>query len=197
MALGVGLFGHAGNRVLLVGAGAAAVFIGIEIVGPFVARPASRVLGAPLAASTTTGKLSQENAMRNPWRTATTAAALMVGVALVSLTTIVTSSMKASANTMINAAAGHRHDPGAAALDRALGGAHHLPVRSHRRAGARDGVRLGDRRRDALPGVTQLSFPVAQLIAVAVLAGLAGIVAAIAPSRRAARLNVLQAVTTE
>jgi putative ABC transport system permease protein len=46
-------------------------------------------------------------------------------------------------------------------------------------------------------GVTQLSFPVAQLIAVAVLAGLAGIVAAIAPSRRAARLNVLQAVTTE
>jgi putative ABC transport system permease protein len=46
-------------------------------------------------------------------------------------------------------------------------------------------------------GVTQLSFPVAQLIAVAVLAGLAGIVAAIAPSRRAARLNVLQAVTAE
>jgi putative ABC transport system permease protein len=36
-----------------------------------------------------------------------------------------------------------------------------------------------------------------QLLVVAVLAGLAGVVAAIAPSRRAARLNVLQAVTTE
>jgi putative ABC transport system permease protein len=46
-------------------------------------------------------------------------------------------------------------------------------------------------------GVTQLSFPVAQLLAVTVLAGLAGIVASIMPARRAARLNVLQAVTTE
>jgi putative ABC transport system permease protein len=46
-------------------------------------------------------------------------------------------------------------------------------------------------------GITQLSIPVGQLLAVAVLAGLAGVVAAIAPSRRAARLNVLQAVTTE
>jgi len=102
--LGVGLFGHTANRVLLVGAGAAAVFIGIEILGPFIARPASRLLGAPLAAYTTTGKVSQENAMRNPWRTATTAAALMVSVALVSLTAIVTSSMKASADSTINSA---------------------------------------------------------------------------------------------
>jgi putative ABC transport system permease protein len=102
--LGVGLFGHTANRVLLVGAGAAAVFVGIQILGPFIARPASRLLGAPLAAYTTTGKVSQENAMRNPWRTATTAAALMVSVALVSLTTIVTSSMKASADSMINSA---------------------------------------------------------------------------------------------
>jgi putative ABC transport system permease protein len=46
-------------------------------------------------------------------------------------------------------------------------------------------------------GVTNLVFPVMQLLVVAVLAGLAGVVAAIAPSRRAARLNVLQAVTTE
>jgi putative ABC transport system permease protein len=46
-------------------------------------------------------------------------------------------------------------------------------------------------------GVTQLVFPVTQLIMLAVLAGVAGLVAALAPSRRAARLNVLQAVTTE
>jgi putative ABC transport system permease protein len=102
--LGIGLFGHPGSRLLVVGAGAAAVFIGVEILGPFIARPASRLLGAPFAAYTTTGKVSQENAMRNPWRTATTAAALMVSVALVSLTAIVTSSMKASADSMINSA---------------------------------------------------------------------------------------------
>jgi putative ABC transport system permease protein len=46
-------------------------------------------------------------------------------------------------------------------------------------------------------GVTRLVFPVTQLVMLAVLAGVAGLVAALAPSRRAARLNVLQAVTTE
>ncbi len=46
-------------------------------------------------------------------------------------------------------------------------------------------------------GVTQLVFPVPQLLVVTVLAALAGLLAAIAPARRAARLNVLQAVTTE
>ena len=44
---------------------------------------------------------------------------------------------------------------------------------------------------------THLVFPVPQLLLLAALAGLAGIVAAIMPSRRAARLNILQAVTTE
>jgi ABC-type antimicrobial peptide transport system permease subunit len=38
---------------------------------------------------------------------------------------------------------------------------------------------------------------VAQLVVLAVLAGLAGVVAAISPSRRAARLDILKAVTTE
>ena len=46
-------------------------------------------------------------------------------------------------------------------------------------------------------GATVLVFPVTQLLVVAALAGLAGVVAAIAPSRRAARLNILRAVTTE
>ncbi len=46
-------------------------------------------------------------------------------------------------------------------------------------------------------GITRLAFPVPQLLGVAVLAAVAGIVAAIAPSRRAARLDILQAVTTE
>jgi putative ABC transport system permease protein len=46
-------------------------------------------------------------------------------------------------------------------------------------------------------GVSRLVFPVTQLVMLAVLAGIAGLVAALAPSRRAARLNVLQAVTTE
>ena len=101
--LGWGLFANTGNRVLPVGAGAVAVFVGIAILGPFVARPISRLLGAPLAAAAT-GQLARQNAMRNPSRTAATAAALMVGVTLVSLMTIVASSMKASVNGIINSA---------------------------------------------------------------------------------------------
>jgi putative ABC transport system permease protein len=99
-----GLFAHIGNRMPLVGAGAAAVFIGVSVFGPFAARPASRVIGAPLARQGTTGMLGQRSAMRNPSRTSATAAALMVGVALVSLTSVLASSMKASADNTINSA---------------------------------------------------------------------------------------------
>ena len=46
-------------------------------------------------------------------------------------------------------------------------------------------------------GVSQLVFPVRELLIVTVIAALAGLLAAIRPSRRAAKLNILQAVTTE
>lgn len=46
-------------------------------------------------------------------------------------------------------------------------------------------------------GVTRLVFPIPQLVVLAIFAGLAGVVASIGPSRHAARLNILQAVTME
>ena len=46
-------------------------------------------------------------------------------------------------------------------------------------------------------GVTVFSVPYARLLIVIVLAGLAGVVAAILPSRRAAKLNILRAIVTE
>ena len=46
-------------------------------------------------------------------------------------------------------------------------------------------------------GVTVFSVPYVRLLIVIVLAGLAGVVAAILPSRRAAKLNILRAVVTE
>jgi putative ABC transport system permease protein len=42
-----------------------------------------------------------------------------------------------------------------------------------------------------------ISYPADQLIFVLVLAGLAGVVAAIAPARRASRLDVLEALAYE
>jgi putative ABC transport system permease protein len=46
-------------------------------------------------------------------------------------------------------------------------------------------------------GITELSIPARQLVVFLALAGLAGVVAAILPARRAARLNVLAAIATE
>ena len=46
-------------------------------------------------------------------------------------------------------------------------------------------------------GVSSLAIPGGQLIVYVLLAGLAGVVAAIWPARRAAKLNVLEAITTE
>jgi putative ABC transport system permease protein len=100
----VGLFGHTGNSLPLVGIGAAAVFIGVAAVSPYAVRPLCRLLAAPLTRGSATATLGQRSAMRNPSRTSATAAALMIGVALVSMTTVMASSVKASANATINSA---------------------------------------------------------------------------------------------
>jgi putative ABC transport system permease protein len=93
--MAAGLFGDAG--IAMVGLGAPIVFIGVAVLGPVLARPLSRVIGAPLAALRgMTGTIARENAMRNPKRTSATAAALMIGVALVGLITILAASTKAS-----------------------------------------------------------------------------------------------------
>ena len=99
--LALGLFGDEGNALQLVGGGAAVVFLGIAVLGPTIARPLGRVLGAPLRLRGLTGELARENALRNPKRTSATASALMVGVALVSLITIVASSTKAAVHDML------------------------------------------------------------------------------------------------
>ena len=46
-------------------------------------------------------------------------------------------------------------------------------------------------------GVTELSFPVLQLAGYLLLAAVAGVLAAWVPARRAAKLNVLQAVASD
>ncbi len=84
------------NALSVVGYGAVLCVVGVVALGPVVARPASRLLGAPVAATRgVSGQLARGNAMRNPRRTAGTASALMVGVAVVALFTVVGSSLTA------------------------------------------------------------------------------------------------------
>lgn len=103
VALGVtlllyGLFGDVDGGIRYVGFGAFAIFIGVFVLGPIIAVPISRAIGSPLPyVKGVTGILARENALRNPRRTSATAAALMIGVALVGFITI----FAASANKSI------------------------------------------------------------------------------------------------
>ncbi|HEY1635484.1 MAG TPA: FtsX-like permease family protein [Acidimicrobiales bacterium] len=95
----VGLTGS-GNGVLApVGLGAVAVLVGMVVLGPVVARPASAAIGWPAArVRGLPGVLARGNAMRNPRRTSAAATALMVGVAVVTLFTVLAASLKTSMN---------------------------------------------------------------------------------------------------
>jgi putative ABC transport system permease protein len=94
-ALVAGLFADAG--IAVVGLGAVLVFFGVTILSPLVTRPIVRVVGAPIARLLgIRGELARENAMRNPRRTASTAAALMIGLGLVGFVTVFAASIKAS-----------------------------------------------------------------------------------------------------
>jgi putative ABC transport system permease protein len=105
--LGVTLIGVGLSKpvVALVGIGAACVFIGVAMLAPAIARPLSGLLGRPLAAmGGTPGRLGRENSMRSPRRTAQTASALMVGLALVSAMAVFGASLSESATSSVDQA---------------------------------------------------------------------------------------------
>lgn len=92
LALGLG-----GGGAAQVGLGAAAFILGVAILAVIVVRPLARVIGAPFARLfDLPGRLARENAMRNPRRTASTAAALMIGLALVTFVSVFAASIKSS-----------------------------------------------------------------------------------------------------
>jgi putative ABC transport system permease protein len=99
----LGLYGDPPSPTLLIGLGAAAVFLGVAGLAPIAAVPFSDVVGRPISwLRGVPGELARENAMRNPRRTATTAAALMIGVGLVATISIFAASATASINRIID-----------------------------------------------------------------------------------------------
>jgi putative ABC transport system permease protein len=90
--------GAAGTpHVWLTSAGAILAVVAFVVLGPVASSYAVRVLGAPLARLRgVTGALARRNALRSPKRTAATATALMIGVAVVSLFTVFGASLKAT-----------------------------------------------------------------------------------------------------
>ncbi|MEV4708078.1 ABC transporter permease [Actinoplanes sp. NPDC049316] len=95
-ALGVGLFADAGDAGLwLILGGVLVSFIGVALLTPLISRPVVSLLGR-LFSWSLPGRLGRLNSGRNPRRTAITAAALMVGIALVTGVTVVMDSAKSS-----------------------------------------------------------------------------------------------------
>jgi putative ABC transport system permease protein len=104
--MAVGLFGvdDETGALSLMGAGAAATFLGVALLSPRLVPPLARVVGAPVAAvAGLPGRLGRENTIRQPGRTAVTAAALMVGVALVTFAAIFTGSFRSFIDQSIDA----------------------------------------------------------------------------------------------
>lgn len=101
-----GIFGSissTGQRLTLIGLGAALLFLGIAMISPQIVGPLAGILGWPIERLTAiTGRLARENAVRNPGRTAVTAAALMIGLALVGFVTIFAAELRKSADDAVN-----------------------------------------------------------------------------------------------
>lgn len=85
------------RSILVVGIGALVAVIGIAMLVPLIASPLARFIGAPLPLiEGVTGQLAKENSARNPRRTAATASALMIGIAVVGVVATLASSALAS-----------------------------------------------------------------------------------------------------
>ncbi len=85
------------QRLLSMAFGVLLLFVGVAMISPKLVRPLAAVVGIPgekLAGIS--GYLARRNTLRNPGRTASTAAALMIGLALVTFVAVLSNGMKAS-----------------------------------------------------------------------------------------------------
>lgn len=100
-----GLFGNAstGTSAGLVGGGAVAVVFAVSLFSPRLVGPLASVAGLPLERlRRLVGRLARENTQRNPGRTAVTAAALMIGLALVTFVTVFAAGLKSSVSSAVD-----------------------------------------------------------------------------------------------
>ena len=103
--LAQGLFGTgpANARLGSLAGGAVLLFIAVALVARYLVRPLASAIGWPLErAFDEPGRLARDNAMRNPARTATTSAALMVGLGLVVFVSVFAAGLKSSINGTVD-----------------------------------------------------------------------------------------------
>ena len=97
----------AGQQLGLLAAGALLLFVSISLLSTLVAKPAAKLLGWPMTRfARASGNLATQNASRNPRRTASTASALMVGLALVAMVLVVGTSFKKTFSSTLDSSLG-------------------------------------------------------------------------------------------
>jgi putative ABC transport system permease protein len=105
LALGLALLGFSmfrddldtGSRLLSIVGGILLLFVGVAMISSRLVTPLAYVVGWPARTiGGAAGKLASGNSARNPSRTAATAAALMIGIALVTFVAVLAAGMKAS-----------------------------------------------------------------------------------------------------
>ncbi|MET9130816.1 ABC transporter permease [Streptomyces antibioticus] len=101
--VGCAVSSETASAASLLGLGVVLTLVATVVAGPLLVRPVIRVLGGAFPALFgTVGRMSQRNALRNPRRTGATAAALMVGLALVGGMSVASASMSKSFDQQID-----------------------------------------------------------------------------------------------
>ena len=103
--LAIGLFTSGlaiGATLLTVGIGCLALFVGVGLLASRVVKPLAAVVGAPAERlGGAPGRLARENSIRNPARTARTAGALMIGLALVAFVATLGSGLRSTVRSSL------------------------------------------------------------------------------------------------
>jgi len=91
-----------GGDAILLALGVVALFAALLLMGPVLARPIARFIGAPVQRLRgITGTMARGNVQRNPRRTARTAAPVLIGVALVTGASVFAASIKEQIQTAV------------------------------------------------------------------------------------------------
>ena len=88
--------------VLLLGLGVVALFLGVGLAAPHMVKPLTRLVGLPARrGGGIAGDLASANSMRNPSRTASTAAALMIGLTLVTVVAVLGAGLRTTVESAV------------------------------------------------------------------------------------------------
>ncbi|MET0608759.1 MAG: ABC transporter permease [Gaiellaceae bacterium] len=103
-AIAAGVFSLSGGLMgLALGLGVIGLFLGVALLAPRLVKPLATVVGLPARrAGGIAGELAEANAQRNPGRTASTAAALMIGITLVTVVAILGAGLSSATKNAVS-----------------------------------------------------------------------------------------------